>query len=428
MFDAISDPLVGSISDRCRSKLGRRHPFLFFAPLPIALFIYLIYSPPASLSGVSLFVWLTSMTISFRLMMTCFSIPHVALGAELTADFLERSSVMGYNMLFASIGTMSTVFIGYNVFFTPSPEYANGLLDALSYPEFALVMSVIGGTIMFASAAYLARLIPYLPKPEPGIRLFNIGGFFQDIWDAIKNPNYLALLLGSLLLSMMTGTKEALSNHMFTYFWTLTPAEIQYVPIASLIGTLVSFWLTPRLHRVFDKGTVVAGAVFGASLVGAIPVTLRTLGFYPDNESAWLLPCTLLYSGSFLALLIAASITVMSALADVADQHELNTQRRQEGIFYSARSFFTKASSGFGLILAGLAIDIIGFPVGAKVEDVPQVAVMQLGLFEGPAIAMAGVLACVIYRRYALTRDDHMHIQKALASVDLKSGRRRSVR
>jgi len=92
----------------------------------------------------------------------------------------------------------------------------------------------------------------------------------------------------------------------------------------------------------------------------------------------------------------------------------LLTGRRQEGIFYSARSFFGKASSGLGHLLAGIAIDVIHFPVGAQPGTVPEETVFQLGLIEGPIAVIPGLIAIGFYLRYNLTRARHAEIQAEL--------------
>jgi Na+/melibiose symporter-like transporter len=109
-------------------------------------------------------------------------------------------------------------------------------------------------------------------------------------------------------------------------------------------------------------------------------------------------------------------ITVLSALADVADEHELNTGRRQEGVFYAARTFFSKLSTGLGHILAGLAIDIIQFPTHAKPGEVAHDVLVKLGLVQGPLAALPALVAIYFYRRYAIDRQRHIEIQRALAA------------
>jgi len=107
-------------------------------------------------------------------------------------------------------------------------------------------------------------------------------------------------------------------------------------------------------------------------------------------------------------------ISAMSALADIADEQELTTHRRQEGVFYAARSFFAKASSGLGHLLGGIAIDVIRFPVGSDPGTVDSDIVFNLGLVDGPISAIPGCIAIFFYLRYRLTRDRHSEIQAEL--------------
>jgi MFS family permease len=107
-FDAISDPLIGSISDRFRSRWGRRHPFMIAAPIPLVLSIFLIFNPPESVvtSQMMLFGWFTVFTICMRTFVTFFAIPHLAMGAELSSDYIERTNVMSFNNLFGYYGAL----------------------------------------------------------------------------------------------------------------------------------------------------------------------------------------------------------------------------------------------------------------------------------------------------------------------------------
>src|SRR5262249_14317937 len=94
-LDAVADPVIGYLSDRWHSRLGRRHPFLYAAAIPLGISFYMIYVPPVGLSGFPLFLWFTFFSILFRQCWTLYQIPHLALGAELTTDYRERSIVMG---------------------------------------------------------------------------------------------------------------------------------------------------------------------------------------------------------------------------------------------------------------------------------------------------------------------------------------------
>jgi len=144
IFDAVSDPLIGSISDRFRSKKwGRRHPFMFIAPLPVALCFFAIFNPPDTLSGFSLFLWFMGFAVALRTFMTLFHVPHLAMGGELSSNYLERSKIMSYNNFFGWIGGAGTHYVALTFAFAASAEYANGLLNPDAYPVFSAIAAVI---------------------------------------------------------------------------------------------------------------------------------------------------------------------------------------------------------------------------------------------------------------------------------------------
>ena len=104
--DAITDPAVGAISDRFRSRWGRRHPFMFLAPIPLAFCIFLLFNPPEDLLGSQtlLFSWFVVFTILMRAFQTFFAIPHLAMGAELSDNYIARTRIMSFNNLFSLSG------------------------------------------------------------------------------------------------------------------------------------------------------------------------------------------------------------------------------------------------------------------------------------------------------------------------------------
>jgi len=111
ILDAVADPIVGIWSDRFHSRWGRRHPFMFFSAFPIAIGFYFLYQPINGLSEMGLVVWLVVFFAVVRLGQTFYLIPHDALGAELTDDYEDRTSIFGYNNVAEMISSMVTSFI-----------------------------------------------------------------------------------------------------------------------------------------------------------------------------------------------------------------------------------------------------------------------------------------------------------------------------
>jgi len=151
-------------------------------------------------------------------------------------------------------------------------------------------------------------------------------------------------------------------------------------------------------------------------MVGAatLPIVLRLVGVFPTNGSPALLPTLMFCAFTFYGAFAVVLISVLSAVADVTDEHELTTGRRQEGLFYSARILFGKLTTAFGHVVAGLGLDLIGFPAGAKPGQVASDVVVRLGLLVGPAAAIPGIVGIFFYARYAITRQRHLEIQREL--------------
>ena len=412
VFDAITDPVMGSVSDRFRSKYGRRHPFMFAAPGPILIALFFIFNPPDSVNtDFQLFAWYTAFTIFLRVSLTLFTVPHLALGAELSDDYDERSKVMSYNTLFGYVGV---VFMHVFVWFIIFDKFEGGQRNIDAYAPIVIYASVLIVTCILASAWFTKDRIPFLKKPPDDGEKIGFKRLIKDMSAAISNKNYLNLLIGLFFLSVLIGTHETLGLYMVTFFWELTPYQIGFLIINNIIGYALGFILAARLHRRFDKRATIVFTCLSLSIFWSAAVTLRLLDLAPQNTTWELVIFIICFgavsstSGSIL------HISVMSALADVSDENELKTGMRQEGMYYSARAFFGKASNAFGHVVAGLALSYIGFPENAVPGELSSEMIFQLGIIDGPFAMVWGFIAVFFYYRYGINRKYHAQIQEQL--------------
>src|SRR5210317_1602743 len=148
VVDAITDPMVGQFSDRFHSRWGRRHPFMLAGAIPFGLAIIALFSPPDGLSQMGLFSWMLGGAIAVRLMLTLFFVPHLSLGAEMATDYHGRTSLIGYRVFFTYAGILLISVIGFAVFFPPTEQFSNGMLNKASYPNFGLFCAIMGTSAM----------------------------------------------------------------------------------------------------------------------------------------------------------------------------------------------------------------------------------------------------------------------------------------
>ena len=418
LFDAVSDPLIGSISDRLRSKRwGRRHPFMYLAPAPVALCYLAIFNPPDGLAGFPLFLWFVGFAVALRTFMTLYHVPHLALGGELSSNYHERSKIMSYNSFFGWIGGAGTHFVALTFAFAATAEYANGLLNPDAYPMFSVAAAAVIFVVLYASAWLTRDQIPRLSQPGAAVRAFTFGGLWSDLKAVLTNRNYLYLLIALFLLSVMLGMRSAFNLYMNTYYFELLPAQIALFVIGSAVGYFTAFSLTTTMHRRFDKRPTIVTAVVLLAILPAMPVILRMVGFFPENGEPMLLPLMITFSGLAGVCLAVANISVMSALADIADENELLYGQRQEGMLYSARTFFAKADNALGHFLAGLTLDLIAFPVKSKPGEVDPDVIYWLGVIDSPVTIIPGLLAACFYAGYRIDRKRHAEIRRRLETA-----------
>ena len=414
IVNAVFDPLVGSWSDRTRSRFGRRHPFMFAAMVPVALCYVALYHPPTSWGDTSQLVWLAVMNTLLLQAMTLFHTPHLALGAELSNDYLERSSVMNYNTFCLWIGDTLGLVIALRVFFAAGPGFTNGALDPSRYLAYSFFM---GGSIMvllFLSSWWTRSQIARLPTPTQPVERITLRRFVGDIGFVMRNRNYVVLLCALLATSLMIGTRNGLGFYASTYYWQLDPKDYStFYAFGTAGGYILGGLIVKRLHRKFDKRWTGAAASLGYAILPAIPLGLGYIGVMSPTTPG------LLYVLIALAVLQYApysivSTTIRSALADIADEVELKFGVRQEGLLFAARTFFQRVDTALGTALAGWVLTLVAFPAKAVPGQVPQGALQ--GLAAAYVLAtIPGVIAAFFYTMMRVTRDTHAATQAAIA-------------
>ena len=409
--DAITDPLMGSISDRWRSKLGRRHPFMYAAPLPLVVAIYLIFNPPPGFEGLTLFVWFAGCTVLMRICSTLFAVPHLAMGAELTDDYIERTRIMSYNNIFTYVGVIVMHVV---VWFAIFPSFDNGRMTESAYNPVVIFCASLIITCMLGSAFMTRGQISRMKKVPSDLPPFSLRQLFREMYGAMQNRNYLYLLLGLFSLSITIGTHETLNLYMYTFYWEFTDRQIGWLILSNVFGYAIGFAVTARIHQHIEKRWAIVWASIGLSIAWSSAVTLRLFDLAPENTT-WTLVAFVIGFGTIASACGSVlNISVMSALADIADEHELKTGRRQEGIFYSARTFFAKVTNGIGHVVAGVALDIIEFPQGVATASIHPDKIYALGIIDGPFAMVWGILAGLLYAGYRIDRNYHREIQDNL--------------
>jgi len=396
--DAVSDPLIGAWSDRFRSRWGRRHPFMLFSILPLTVGFYLLYAPPQGLSELQYFWWFLGAMTVLRLGKTFYAIPHDALGAELTDDYHERTSIFGYNSVIGmSSGILLTAFV-LVVIFPTVDDYENGLLNPTRYPILASVGAVWICLTLLICVVGTRDQIPRLHRTSR--ERLPPGTYLRDLRTLLTSRSYISICAAWLVMATSGGVLVVVSTYTYIFAYELSTEQITLQRFVILPGALIALplatWFTKRLDK---KMTVVYTSMVCATLIG-LPHVLRMLGWFPENDSMWLLPA--LFGTLFLGYLAlpVVPIVIDSQLVDVADEHEFRTGRRSEGVVFSIRTFAIKATVGIGSLIGGFGLELIDFPENATQDNLTPEILNGLLFMTGPLywiIVALGMLFMALY-------------------------------
>ncbi len=347
--------------------------------------------------------------------MTLYHVPHLALGAELSTDYIERTAIVGYRTVFGVVGGAGTALIGFAVFFAGGPEFENGQPDPAAYPRFAMTGALIMLTTIWLSAIGTHKQIPYLPQASPGQERFSFGRVLREAREALESRSFRALFTGLVIFAVLSGMQATLLLHMGTHFYRMTPEQIQIYIVAIIVGSACGIPCTRLLNIWIDKKpTLFVGVFFGTTFTGTPPL-LGVLGLLPPSTDPLMMIIICACAGIGAFFTSQAGVTGSSIMADVADEHEVRTGRRQEGIFFGAISFSGKAAHGLGISLAGFGVDLIGFPTQAAPGSVGPEVLTQLGLFYGPVVWLLSLFALGFYNGIHLNRQRVAEIHRKLA-------------
>lgn len=421
VFDAISDPLVGYLSDNFRSKWGRRHPFMYGAAIPVAVSYFMLWNPPSGWSQEALFVYLTVLAVVIRTFITFYETPSTALAPEMTEDYDERTSLLGYRYYFGWTGGNLMSVLMWGVLLVASAEFGP---DPRANLDGWKAFGIIGSGLMFlaiiVSAAGTHHLIPNLKAP-PAQRKMSVGLIFKEIYETLANKSFAALFVAALFGAVATGISAALAFVILPLFWGFSGAQIFIWTLFVFLSALLAFMFTPIVARRMGKKRAAIALGLLGFWVAPAPVILRLFGMMPENGDPILFPILLVVHVFDLSFIIAFQILFSSMIADLVEMSELKTSRRSEGLFAAAVTFIRKTVQGLGVLAAGFIIWASGFPEQQSKlqpltsEQIPADALWRLGAFYAPSLLLLWSAMILALSFYKIDRTSHNQNLQALA-------------
>ncbi len=386
VWDAVTDPAAGWLSDRTNTRLGRRRPWFLGSALPLGCSIVMLWSPPESLTGSSLAFWIGAAILLFYTAYTAFRVPHIAMGAELSRGYHDRTRVFGIMQMVESVGMLAAA--GVLVFLEGSD-------DPRSFARTLSIAIAVFSTILIVIAAWRLR-----ERTEFQGR----GGAspWKSFGDVLANP-HARILIGVFFLEQLGfSALVALVPYLSDYV-LLTPGNTGLYLFGAIGSTLVSIPVWIALSRRFGKMSVWIVSIAGKCVLFALAFFLGEGDVLP----------MMVISVGFGLMNGCGAVVGPSLKADVVDWDEAATGERKEGSYFAAWNFVQKSAGGLSIWAIGVTLAMTGF--------VPNVAQGEETLLGMRLLASAGpcllhVLALFIMLRFSLDEAAHASARERAAS------------
>jgi len=394
LWDAVTDPVAGYLSDRTRSSLGRRRSWLLASIVPLVAGFALTWSPPVAEVGDALVPWVAAGIFLFYTGTTIFTIPHDSFGAELTTDHHDRTRVFAVKTAVATLG--SILGIGGLVLFYQSDDPRRTASAIAAGVGIAMTLSICLAVLRLRE------------RPEhQGRGAMRLTSAFRDVF---ANPHAVPLLFAFFAENFGVACLGVITPFVMEYALAMadrTPLFIGVYFIPSLLG--IPLWV--HLSRRIGKRKLWLFAT------ATLALAFSCLAFVQPGVE-WLAFClaTVAGIGGGCGQVVGPSIQ-----ADIIDWDELRTGERKEGAYFAVWNFMRKSAYGLSAMGTGLMLDAVGFVPNAAQSEATQFGMRAIfGLVPGTCY----VLGWFALRRLRLDEAEHASIRRTLDDRALAAARK----
>lgn len=419
MWDGLTDPFVGHMSDNVKNKLyGRRHLFILIGTLAIAIINILIWSAEKSWPALAKFFWFAIGFVLLETFNTVFATPNSALSIEISKDYNERSSIQAYKSIFAIIGLLlPTLLMG--LFQQSTPEYPDGRFNPAAYLNYAYIASsaaVVFGVVMFMSTfSHIPRLRAEAEKESAGEKDKGMKDILKGFFSTLKNKNYRSVILGYSVAMMSATILVSVGFNVYTFTFKTTTTQMYIIMGGLFLMTIAGQPLWIYLAKKLDKKKAMMAGLF-VSLAGSLMLFGEFLfrdffnGLLAENpiNVIFLMP-PLMVAGIGTGVLYSLPLAL---IGDTISVEQAENTADRTGTITGFMTLAYKASRSLSQLMLGILIDVIGYREGSAVQSPAVEEALGWMLCIGVVAALSGGIA--LLSRYSIKRED---VQTALEKI-----------
>ncbi len=384
IIGAITDPVVGGISDNTRSKWGRRRGFILMGAILGGILLPFAWMPPVP-SQTGMFVYLCVFLGVFAIGNSVFSVPYGALGLELSTHYDERTRVLAWRAYIQTIGTLAAAWFYW---FCLRPVFGNEVIGARWLSVLAGIVIIGGAVATVLGCRERTQQVVSQPKMP----------LMPALKQTLRNRPFLLLLSTTLIITLGTGCEGLIGTYVHIYYTCQgdknTASLISgfggsLTVFAALASVPLGIFLSTRFGK---REAAICGLLIALVSISILPFTL-----VPEN------PYRIIVSWVIMAFgMPCASLMFGSMMADVCDEDEVSTGLRREGSYVSVGAFFGKIATVVTLLLGGWLPHLAGFTDPSRIPTLPQLQTMRAMLIGIQLFALIAAIAVLWY--YPISR------------------------
>ena len=395
IWDAVSDPIAGYLSDRTTFKFGRRRTWMLISFIPISFGFLAVFSPPESMQGQSLDLWMMIAILSFYSAITLLNVPHMALGAELSEDYHERTRLFGVRHIGFTLGSILAL-VSMSLLISEENNPDGDVRQLASSLAFYAIGAM--SLMIFFAVSKLKE------NPEFQNRV-NKNPFkaFRDVW---INPHAKILII-VLFIENLGGAVIGVLTLYVTQYIVEAPAWAPLIIFAYMLPSALSVPLWIPLSRRFGK---IRLWVFSLAFTG---ISFGGIFIIPFLDSV---------TDRLIVMFIGAALGGMAAgcggaigpsvKGDVIDYDEYLTGERKEGSYFAALNFVFKSATGIMLLITGFVLQFSGF-----IPNQPQtmeVKIALISLYGLVPLVFYSLGAYLLYKKFKFGEKEHAAIKQQI--------------